>query len=543
MRNHVVRVGMIHFHHMQLGVRASNRIVVLVAGILLPCTVEAHRQFAFGVVLAKQHLRNGVAAFLSGIPGVQQCRHLVQPQRGVHRAARSQRHYRVRIGRGHGLNQRVLSPGQGEGAVRSFALGRSIEAHGDNRHIRGGRKFLHVLANQLVLIKHGNAETVALEARQIIGNNAHLLPGGQHNRGPLWMLALDLLLLDFLFAVHAHRVVVAAVGRGQHQILACLACLERCRVTNAARSLVRRAPPLVFVVAHKRHIRFHRRSGKVLAGIGGFLNLSIPLRPPEKLAHIGQSARIEHMHLRPKQIRHTGHNAAGLEGICLRRSAAAGHRRVRIRSNNRNRLDLRCIQRQNLALVLQQRQALQRAFKRHLPRGHRVGRFLQVQLRPAQPVVAQRHAQNAQHFVVNRRFLHSAALHRRKQHRRIHKLGRRHFEIQPVIGRGHAVVGRIPVRHQHALEFPIALQHFQIQVFVLRGVRAVDQVVGVHHRVHVALLHRGFKRREIHLPHRPLVGCHVHVVPVVLLVVQGVVLHRRAHALRLHALDVRHHDR
>ena len=113
-----------------------------------------------------------------------------------------------------------------------------------------------------------------------------------------------------------------------------------------------------------------------------------------------------------------------------------------------------------------------------------------------------------------------------------------HLQIEAVVGRGHAVVGGVPVGHQNALEAPIALEHLQVEELVLRGVDAVDQVVGVHHRIHVALGDGGLKGGQIDLAHRPLVHLDVHVVPVVLLVVQGIVLDGGDDALRLHALDV-----
>jgi hypothetical protein len=51
-----------------------------------------------------------------------------------------------------------------------------------------------------------------------------------------------------------------------------------------------------------------------------------------------------------------------------------------------------------------------------------------------------------------------------------------------------AVVGRVPVGHENALESPLALEHLEVEEVVLRGVDAVDQVVGVHDRVDVALV-------------------------------------------------------
>ena len=124
----------------------------------------------------------------------------------------------------------------------------------------------------------------------------------------------------------------------------------------------------------------------------------------------------------------------------------------------------------------------------------------------------------------------------------VHEGRGRHFQVQAVVGRRHAVIGSEPVRHENPLEAPLALEHLQVQEFVLSGVNAVDQVVGIHHRVHVSLGDGCLEGRQIDLAHGPLVYVHAHVMPVVLLTVQRVVLHCGDHALGLDAIDVRDHQ-
>ena len=122
----------------------------------------------------------------------------------------------------------------------------------------------------------------------------------------------------------------------------------------------------------------------------------------------------------------------------------------------------------------------------------------------------------------------------------VHESRAGHLEVEAVVGRGHAVVGCVPVGHQNALESPLAFEHLEIEELVLRGVDAVDQVVGVHHRVHVGLGDGGLKGGQIDFAHGALVDIDVDVVPVVLLIVERVVLDGGDDALRLHALDVGH---
>ena len=151
------------------------------------------------------------------------------------------------------------------------------------------------------------------------------------------------------------------------------------------------------------------------------------------------------------------------------------------------------IERQQVPFVLQQGDAFQRSLERDGAVGHRVSRVGGIELRAVGESVAQLGAEDAQQVFVDGGLLHLAALDRRNQVLRVHELRARHLQVEAVVHRRHAVVGCIPVRHQNALESPLALEHLQIEELVLRGVDAVHQVVGVHHRVHVRLGHGGLE--------------------------------------------------
>ena len=129
-------------------------------------------------------------------------------------------------------------------------------------------------------------------------------------------------------------------------------------------------------------------------------------------------------------------------------------------------------------------------------------------------------------------FFHLAALHRGNQILRVHEFGAGHLEIEAVVDRGDAVVGRVPIGHENALESPLAFEHFQVEEVVLRGVDAVDQVVGVHHRVNVGLGDGGLKGGQIDFAHGALVHVGAGVVAIELLIVERVVLDGGDDALR-----------
>ena len=124
----------------------------------------------------------------------------------------------------------------------------------------------------------------------------------------------------------------------------------------------------------------------------------------------------------------------------------------------------------------------------------------------------------------------------------VHEARAGHLQVEAVVGRGHAVISGVPVGHENSLKTPLALEHFEVEKIVLRGVDSVDQVVGIHHRVHMALSDGSLKGRQIDFAHGALVHVRADVVPVVLLAVHGVVLDGGDYALGLDALNERDHQ-
>ena len=85
----------------------------------------------------------------------------------------------------------------------------------------------------------------------------------------------------------------------------------------------------------------------------------------------------------------------------------------------------------------------------------------------------------------------------------IHVIAMRHLQIKAAVRRRDAIVGRVPVGHDRAFETKLLAHDVDIQRRILCRVRAVDQVVRIHHRADMRLLHRGLEARQIDLMHRP----------------------------------------
>ena len=188
---------------------------------------------------------------------------------------------------------------------------------------------------------------------------------------------------------------------------------------------------------------------------------------------------------------------------------------------------------------MQQRDALKSFFKRERTIGEGVGGVGGIELRARGESVAQLGAQQAQHVLVDGGLFHLAGLHRGNEILRVHEFGAGHLEIEPVVAGGDAVVGRVPVGHENALESPLAFEHLEIEKVVLRGVDAVDQVVGVHDSVDVGLGDGSFEGGQIDFAHGALVHVGAGVVAIELLIVERVVLHGGDYALGLHAFNER----
>ena len=114
-----------------------------------------------------------------------------------------------------------------------------------------------------------------------------------------------------------------------------------------------------------------------------------------------------------------------------------------------------------------------------------------------------------------------------------------HLEVEARRERRDPVVDRAPVGHDDPVEAPLVAQDLREQLVVLAAERAVDAVVGAHHRPRRAGRDRALPAREVELAQGALVDQRVDAVAAVLLVVGREVLERGGDALRLHAADPR----
>ena len=117
--------------------------------------------------------------------------------------------------------------------------------------------------------------------------------------------------------------------------------------------------------------------------------------------------------------------------------------------------------------------------------------------------------------------------------------GAGHLQLQPGLHGLDPAADRAPVAHHKAVKAPLVPENLGEKLPVLAGIDAVDPVIGAHHGPGLALLDRQLEGGQIDLMQGPLghLGRDAH--PAALLVVAGVVLHRRAHAPGLDAANQR----
>src|ERR1035437_9126013 len=143
---HLVAVGL---GDVQRGVCAGDGGVGLGRGVFSPTAVEADRQLALWVVLAEEDLGAGRAAFLAGGGRLRPRGTRGEPAAGVRAAAAGEGDDGVRIDGGGSLDERVLAPGQLEGAVVALAFGGRVEADGHYRDIGRGGELSGVFRDQV----------------------------------------------------------------------------------------------------------------------------------------------------------------------------------------------------------------------------------------------------------------------------------------------------------------------------------------------------------------------------------------------------------
>ena len=98
-----------------------------------------------------------------------------------------------------------------------------------------------------------------------------------------------------------------------------------------------------------------------------------------------------------------------------------------------------------------------------------------------------------------------------------------------------------PVADDYAVEAPVVLQDMVEQDVVVAVVLVVVKVVGSHDGPGTALLHGGLEGGQVDLVQGTVADDDVDLVTVLLVVVQGVVLHAGGDATRLQSLNVGHH--
>ena len=113
-----------------------------------------------------------------------------------------------------------------------------------------------------------------------------------------------------------------------------------------------------------------------------------------------------------------------------------------------------------------------------------------------------------------------------------------HFQVKTCGDAAVAVMHCTPVGDDGSAESPFIPEDVGQEFFALAGVFSVDQVVGAHQGVRLALLYGGLVSCEVDLPQRAFVHHRVVGHAAVLLVVHDVMLERCSHVFALYALDV-----
>ena len=113
----------------------------------------------------------------------------------------------------------------------------------------------------------------------------------------------------------------------------------------------------------------------------------------------------------------------------------------------------------------------------------------------------------------------------------------RHQQVVASLHLGCDMLSAKPVGHNHTLESPLMAQYLGHEVATLAGHGSVHFVIRCHNSPGLILLNDNLKRLQINLAECARSADNVVACAVGLLIVEGEVLERCAHAVALHAVD------
>ena len=115
------------------------------------------------------------------------------------------------------------------------------------------------------------------------------------------------------------------------------------------------------------------------------------------------------------------------------------------------------------------------------------------------------------------------------------------LQIESVLDGLFCVVASSPVGNDDAVIFPVAFQNLVQQYIIVAIVLVLIKIVGTHDTPCTSLGDCSLESWQIDLVERTIADHDIHLMTILLVVVQGIVLHTSCDALRLESLDIRHH--
>ena len=165
-------------------------------GVGGPGAIEAERQASLRRALPKEHFSQRGAACLAGIVIVQQGRNAVDPGHRVDSATGGDHDDGVLVDGRDSADQRVLSPGQFEAAIKAFAFGRAVEANTEDNGIGGCSNLERGRVDQIALATNAEGDTLAAGVRVIDESEVNGLACVQDNGGGLGRVTFAMRLIE-----------------------------------------------------------------------------------------------------------------------------------------------------------------------------------------------------------------------------------------------------------------------------------------------------------------------------------------------------------
>ena len=542
------------------GFRAGGGVVGVEGGIVFCAALEGSGEVAGGVGLAEEDFGEGLAAGLAGVPGFEVGGDAVEEAGGIDVAAGGDGDDGFGVGGGEFADELGLSVGQIEGTVAAFGLALLLEAGGDDDGVRVGGESQGAGVDDVLFRRDGEEEMAADGAALPFFDDDLVRAGGELESDVGLEGADERPVVNDEFVVHEDAVAAAFAGifKGYDVAAGSGSGVETSEAMRDFAFGGGKEGSHGAVEVGEQALdggAVEHDTGRVRGKGGGAADVEVgegfegdaffasgggggePGFRGE-VAEGGNAAIVEDLDVGAEESGDAFERADEVERHDAGAAAANGSAGVSVGADNEDGFDGGFVEGEDVALVFEQDGAFAGGLEgdgliTSVEEGDGV-----VTLVAVEPAVGGGGLEEVTYLVVEGGLSDGACLEGGGEIGGVHEFAGGHFDIEATVGGADGIVGGVPVGHENTLEVPVVAEDVDVEVGVFGGVKAVDEVVGIHDGGNVALFYGGFESGKVDFVHRAVVDDGVGIVAEEFGVIAEVVLDGGGDPLRLKAGDV-----